>query len=162
VSNARTEGFNRIIKQVKLGWKEFGWGHGSVWSGVAEPVDAIGLDEGGPEAGDLQLRVDLPEAATRGEFVSATVTVTNVGNAPRDVTTALNLADSGLQCGCLASHRNSAERLLVSREMRQCSHASTFFVGQCHRNPLKDDAGGLCTSHWLGSSGIHPKFIGLC
>jgi hypothetical protein len=73
--------------QVKPGWKEFGLGHGSVWSGVAEPVDAIGLDEGGPEAGDLQLKVDLPGVVTRGEFVSATVTVTNVGSAPRDVTT---------------------------------------------------------------------------
>jgi hypothetical protein len=73
--------------QVKPGWKEFGLGHGSDWSGVAEPVDAIGLDEGGPEAGDLQLKVDLPGVATRGEFVSATVTVTNVGSAPRDVTT---------------------------------------------------------------------------
>jgi len=51
--------------QVKPGWKEFGWGHGRVWSGVAEPIDAIGLDEGGPEAGDLQLRVDLPETRLR-------------------------------------------------------------------------------------------------
>jgi hypothetical protein len=83
--------------QVKPGWKEFGWGHGSAWSGVAEPVDAIGLDEGGPEASDLQLKVDLPKAATRGEFVSAMVTVTNVGSAPRDVTTALNLAEGDLR-----------------------------------------------------------------
>jgi len=83
--------------QVKPGWKEFGWGHGSVWSGVAEPVDALGLEEGGPEANDLQLKVDLPEAAARGEFVSATVAVTNVGSVPRDVTTALNLAEGDLR-----------------------------------------------------------------
>jgi hypothetical protein len=83
--------------QVKPGWKEFGWGHGSVWSGIAEPVDVIGLDEGVQQAGDLQLRVDLPGVATRGEFVSATVTVTNVGSAPRDVTTALNLAEGDLR-----------------------------------------------------------------
>src|SRR3712207_8000386 len=48
----------------------------TLFRSVAEPVDAIGLDEGGLQAGDLQLRVDLPEAATRGEFISATVTVT--------------------------------------------------------------------------------------
>lgn len=83
--------------QVKPGWKEFGWGHGSVWSGIAEPVDATGLDDGGPEAEDLSLGVDLPAEASRGEFVSATVTVTNNGSVAYDVTTALNLAEGDLR-----------------------------------------------------------------
>ena len=83
--------------QVKPGWKEFGWGHGSAWSGVAEPVDAMGLEEGGSEAEDLQLEVDLPAEAVRGEFVSATLTVTNTGSAAHDVTTALNLAEGDLR-----------------------------------------------------------------
>lgn len=83
--------------QVKPGWKEFGWGHGSVWSGIAEPVDAIGLDEGGPESEDLRLKIDLPAAAVRGELVNATVTVENIGTAAHDVTTALNLCEGYLR-----------------------------------------------------------------
>lgn len=83
--------------QVKPSWKEFGWGHGSAWSGVAEPVDAIGLDEGVEDVSDLRLKADLPAEACLGEFVAATVTVTNTGSAPHDVTTELNLAEGDLR-----------------------------------------------------------------
>lgn len=83
--------------QVKPGWKEFGWGHGSAWGGIAEPVDAAGLEQDGIEAEDIALRLDVPGEAVRGEFVSATVTVTNTGRAAHDVTTALNLAEGDLR-----------------------------------------------------------------
>lgn len=82
--------------QVKPGWKEFGWGHGSVWSGVAEPVDVLGFGASEPEARDLKLKIDIPEEAIRGEFVIATVIVTNTGNTARDITTALNLSEGDL------------------------------------------------------------------
>lgn len=83
--------------QVKPCWKEFGWGHGNIWSGVAEPVDVLGFDSGEPEARDLMLKIGLPSEAIRGEFVIATVTVTNTGNSARAVTTALNLAEGDLR-----------------------------------------------------------------
>jgi hypothetical protein len=83
--------------QVKPGWKEFGWGHGTVWSGIAEPIDAAGLDEGLPPPDGLRLDVELPAEVHRGEFVLATVSVTNVGTAPREVTAALNLAEGDLR-----------------------------------------------------------------
>ncbi len=83
--------------QVKPGWKEFGWGHGSAFSGVPEPVDAIGLDAGAPEADDLRLGVELPSEAVLGEVLTAKLTVTNIGVAPRLVTTALNLAEGDLK-----------------------------------------------------------------
>lgn len=83
--------------QVKPAWKQFGWGHGSAWSGVAEPVDALGLDVGAPVAEWLRLEVELPKEAHRGEFIMARATVTNVGDSPHQVTAALNLAEGDLR-----------------------------------------------------------------
>lgn len=83
--------------QLKPGWKPFGWGHGGLWSGVAEPVDAVGLDIGAPVAEGLSLSVELPEELHRGEFVAAKITVTNVGDSPRQVSAALNLAEGDLR-----------------------------------------------------------------
>jgi hypothetical protein len=93
----RTSLIHASDPQVKPGWKEFGWGHGTASSGIAEPVDAIGFDEGGPFAEGLQLRVELSSEAIRGEIVFGTVIVTNIGNEPRNLTTALNLAEGDLR-----------------------------------------------------------------
>lgn len=81
--------------QVKPGWKEFGWGSSS--SGIAEPVDVIGLDLPSPEAEDLHLELDLPIQIHRGEYVIANVTVVNTGSATRPVSAALNLSEGDLR-----------------------------------------------------------------
>jgi hypothetical protein len=83
--------------QVKPGWKEFGWGHGSVWSGIAEPVDALGIHSGPTITEGLRLDLTLPAEAYRGEFVWATVTATNTSDAAISITTALNLAEGDLR-----------------------------------------------------------------
>jgi len=83
--------------QVKPGWKEFGWGHGSAWSGIAEPVDAMGLDLGAPEAEDLRLELDLPKEIHRGEYIVANVAVVNTGKTARRVSSALNLSEGDLR-----------------------------------------------------------------
>lgn len=90
--------------QVKPGWKEFGWGHGSAWSGIAEPVDAAGLDEGDAADGALKLDLEVPANACRGDFVVATVRVTNTGDSPAEVSAALNLAEDDLKIS--ARHPN--------------------------------------------------------
>ncbi len=82
--------------QVKPGWKEFGWGHSTTWTGIAEPVDALGLRTAETAAGGLRLDLELPDQAHRGEFVAGTATVTNTGDTPRAVTAALNLSEGDL------------------------------------------------------------------
>lgn len=64
--------------------------------GIAEPVDALGLRAAADEADGLRLSLELPAQAHRGEFVSATVTVTNTADEPRHVTAALNLSEGDL------------------------------------------------------------------
>jgi hypothetical protein len=83
--------------QVAPGWKKFGWGHGSAWSGLPEPVDATGLDTLAPSALDLKLDVEVPNEIVRGEFVTAKVTLTNTGDSLHRVTTALNLSEGDLR-----------------------------------------------------------------
>lgn len=83
--------------QVAPGWKEFGWGHGSLVRGITEPVDAIGLLRNDPEAGDLTLELLLPEVAFRGEFVTGSFRVTNTGSEPRTISAALNLSQGDLR-----------------------------------------------------------------
>ena len=82
--------------QVKPGWKEFGWGHSTTFAGVGEPTDAAGLRGAEDDAPGLQLELELPEQVARGEFVAATVTLTNTGDQPRQVSAALNLAEGDL------------------------------------------------------------------
>lgn len=82
--------------QVKPGWKPFGWGHGTLWSGVSEPVDALGLNQGETVAGDLYLELSAPAEAVRGEIVVGVLTLLNRGDAPRRVSAALNLAEDDL------------------------------------------------------------------
>ncbi|WP_122260934.1 hypothetical protein [Ornithinimicrobium cerasi] len=82
--------------QVRPGWKNFGWGHGSLSAGVPIPADAAGLQVG-DDAEDLALTIDLPTDTFVGEFVTASVTLTNTGAEPRTVTGRLNLAEGYLR-----------------------------------------------------------------
>jgi hypothetical protein len=83
--------------QVAPGWKRFGWGHGSLSSGISEPVDAMGFLQGGTVASDLALHMALPDVIFRGQFVTAEFTVTNTGNRPRTITSAVNLSEGDLR-----------------------------------------------------------------
>jgi hypothetical protein len=82
--------------QVRPGWKGFGWGHGSLSSGLPIPVDANGLVATNDTTG-LQLDLRLPAEIFVGEYVTAEVVLTNVGDEPREVTTRLNLAEGDLR-----------------------------------------------------------------
>jgi hypothetical protein len=85
--------------QVAPGWKRFGWGHGSLSSGIAEPVDAAGLLHSGPSApiDDLMLELFVPDTVFRGQFVTARFVLTNRGAEARRVTSALNLSEGDLR-----------------------------------------------------------------
>lgn len=82
--------------QVRPGWKPFGWGHGSLSSGLPLPVDADGLVTADRAEG-LRLELRLPVDVYVGEYVIAEVTLTNTGDQPREVTTRLNLAEGDLR-----------------------------------------------------------------
>lgn len=81
--------------QVRPGWKNFGWGHGSLSSGLPAPVDVAGLASDQPEEG-LLLSIALPAQAYVGEYVTAEVVLTNASTEPRSVTTLLNLSQGDL------------------------------------------------------------------
>lgn len=83
--------------QVAPGWKRFGWGHGSLSSGIAEPVDAAGFVRAGDAASGLTLDLKVAENVFRGEFVTAQFVVTNTGTAAREVTSAINLSQGDLR-----------------------------------------------------------------
>jgi hypothetical protein len=82
--------------QVRPGWKNFGWGHGSLSSGLPVPVDATGYTTG-DDAEGLSLDLVLPAEVYVGEYVTAEVTLTNTGDEPREVTARLNLAEGYLR-----------------------------------------------------------------
>ena len=94
--HSRTSLIHAPDPQVRPGWLNFGWGHGSLSSGLPEPVDADGL-RNIEEAADLRLDLVLPASIVVGEYVIAEVTLTNAGDAPREVTTLLNLSEGDLQ-----------------------------------------------------------------
>lgn len=81
--------------QVRPGWKNFGWGHGTLSAGLPAPVDVAGL---GGDTGDdgLELTVTMPAQAYVGEYVTAEVALTNVSDQPRTVTTLINLSEGDL------------------------------------------------------------------
>lgn len=83
--------------QVAPGWKRFGWGHGSLSSGIAEPVDASGFLRDEAEAEGLKLELVIPDTIFRGQFVAARFVVTNTGGAPRAITAAINLSQGDLR-----------------------------------------------------------------
>ncbi|MFP5282410.1 MAG: hypothetical protein ACLGIF_03060 [Actinomycetes bacterium] len=82
--------------QVRPGWKNFGWGHGSLSAGLPTPVDATGL-VGADEAAGLALSLSLPSQVFVGEYVTAAVRVTNTGDTARAVSARLNLAEGDLR-----------------------------------------------------------------
>ncbi|HKU75286.1 MAG TPA: hypothetical protein VJR02_15355 [Pyrinomonadaceae bacterium] len=82
--------------QVRPGWKRFGFGHGSL-NGITEPTDAIGFLQNDPPVEGLELSLTIPEVVFRGQFVTAQFVLTNTGNEPRQVTTALNLSQGDLR-----------------------------------------------------------------
>jgi hypothetical protein len=85
--------------QVAPGWKPFGWGHGSLYSGMPAPVDVIGLAQ--VESGDdgIHLDIEVPANAVRGEFITARVTATNRSASSVPISPALNLAEGDLEIG---------------------------------------------------------------
>lgn len=83
--------------QVRPGWKRFGFGHGSLSNGIAEPIDAAGLLQSDHPAEDLQLSLGLPDVVFRGEFVTAQFVLTNTGKQPREVSSAINLSRGDLR-----------------------------------------------------------------
>jgi hypothetical protein len=94
--HCRTSLIHSPDPQVRPGWKEFGWGHGDAWGGAAEPTDLAGLSESA-SAVDLRLDLSTPEELHRGEFIMATVTLTNTGRSARLVSAALNLSETDLR-----------------------------------------------------------------
>lgn len=82
--------------QVRPGWKNFGWGHGSLSSGLPAPVDAGGLLNG-DDAEGVTLEVTVPSEVFVGEYVTAEVKLTNTGPEPREITGRLNLAEGYLR-----------------------------------------------------------------
>ena len=81
--------------QVRPGWKNFGWGHGSLSAGLPVPVDVAGLAVPGGDVG-LALSMRLPQQAFVGEYITAEVVLTNTGDQPRNVTGLLTLAEGDL------------------------------------------------------------------
>lgn len=82
--------------QVRPGWKPFGWGHGSLSSGLPVPVDANGLVNADDDE-MLRLELSLPAQVFVGEYVVAETVLTNTGDIPRQVSTRLNLAEGDLR-----------------------------------------------------------------
>jgi hypothetical protein len=85
--------------QVAPGWKPFGWGHGSLFSGTPAPVDVIGLVQVESDHDGIQLDIDVPVSAVRGEFITARVTVTNPSASSVPMSSSLNLAEGDLEIG---------------------------------------------------------------
>lgn len=81
--------------QVKPGWRNFGFGHGSLWSGMATPTDIAGLPAT-ERVEHLELSVEMATQVFVGEYLTAKVTLTNTGESAREVTTLLSLAHGDL------------------------------------------------------------------
>jgi hypothetical protein len=95
--HSRTSLIHSPDPQVAPGWKRFGWGHGSLSSGVAEPVDAAGFLRDVTVAPKLELKLSIPDNVFRGEFVAAQFVVTNTGTEPQTITAAINLSQGDLR-----------------------------------------------------------------
>jgi hypothetical protein len=95
--HSRTSLIHSPDPQVAPGGKPFGWGHGGLFGGIAEPTDAAGLIEDTAESTVLTLELKVPETVFRGEFVTATFVLKNIGAEPVLVTRALNLSQGDLR-----------------------------------------------------------------
>jgi hypothetical protein len=94
--HSRTSLIHAPDAQVRPGWLNFGWGHGSLSAGLPAPIDADGLVNV-DEDDTLRLELSLPASVVVGEYVMAEVSLANTGDAPREVTTLLNLSEGDLR-----------------------------------------------------------------
>jgi hypothetical protein len=109
--------------QIAPGWKPFGWGHGSLYSGLSDPTDAVGLRRATPSSDGLELDIEVPESVVRGDFVTARVTVTNRSTSSVEISSALNLSEGDLEINM----RMPTGQELVIRDVAQvCGHAHTI------------------------------------
>ena len=77
--------------QVKPGWKRFGWGHGSASSGIPEPTDVFGLDNGIEVKHGFELKANFLETVVHpGEFIAGTIELKNVSDQRQTVPNSLN------------------------------------------------------------------------
>jgi hypothetical protein len=113
--------------QIAPGWKPFGWGHGSLSSGLSTPTDAIGLSQAASAADGLQLDIELPASAVRGEFIAAHVTVTNRSTSSVVVSSALNLSEGDLEIDVTTP---SGQELVLRDVVQVCGHADTVELGE--------------------------------
>ena len=88
-------------------------------AGVPTPVDASGL-VAADDAEGLDLALTMPGQVFVG-YVTATVRLTNTGDAPRDVTTRLNLAEGDLGCSGWS---------LTARSSRSATSSSPAVLGR--------------------------------
>ena len=94
--HSRTSLIHSPDPQVRPGWKRFGFGHGQL-SGIADPTDAAGFLQNDSSVEDLELSIVVPTVVFRGEFITAQFVLTNKGNEPRQVTSAINLSRGDLR-----------------------------------------------------------------
>jgi hypothetical protein len=109
--------------QIAPGWKPFGWGHGSLFSGLSAPTDAVGLRQPVSDSDGLRLDIEIPPRVVRGEFIAANVTVTNRSASSVRISSALNLSEGDLEIDVTTP----SGRALVIRDVVQvCGEASTI------------------------------------
>lgn len=112
--------------QVAPGWKPFGWGHGSLFSGLSTPTDAVGLTQAVVGDDAIELDIEVPSHVVRGEFITAHVTVTNRSESSVHISSALNLSEGDLEIDVTTP----SGRDLVLRDVVQvCGHADAVVLG---------------------------------
>ncbi|MEN8239577.1 MAG: hypothetical protein ABFR53_10285 [Actinomycetota bacterium] len=113
--------------QVAPGWKPFGWGHGSLFSGLSEPTDSIGLHQTASDEVGLQLDIEVPPSVVRGEFIVANVTVTNRSASSVLVSSALNLSEGDLELDVTTP---SGRELVIRDVVQVCGHTGSVELGE--------------------------------
>jgi hypothetical protein len=106
--------------QVAPGWKPFGWGHGSLFSGLATPTDAVGLSQAESSDDGIQLDIEVPARVVRGEFITARVMVTNRSDSSVRISSALNLSEGDLEIDVTTP---SGQHLVIRDVVQVCGHA---------------------------------------
>lgn len=109
--------------QVAPGWKPFGWGHGSLFSGLATPTDAVGLTQAVSGDDAIELDIEVPPHVVRGEFIIAHVTVTNRSESNVRVSSALNLSEGDLEIDVTTP---SGLDLVLRDVVQVCGHADAI------------------------------------
>ncbi|HET9260919.1 MAG TPA: hypothetical protein VFP42_12420 [Acidimicrobiia bacterium] len=112
--------------QIAPGWKPFGWGHASPNLGVPAPTDATGLRETDRVGEVLEVKLDISEVAAVGEFLTATVSVTNRGPETVTVNRSLNLAEGNLE---VTVHTPEGDDIVVRDVVHLCGPERTADLG---------------------------------